>query len=91
MSEESPSCGQRGRVCRVFWRDRAPWVLVRLSDGVMLSVPWRWTDLPVLHAADEPRVDEESVALLSPTALRDLLRFVRGHGHRAHAQVKSPT
>jgi hypothetical protein len=65
-------------------------VLVRLADGVMLSVPWRWTDLPVLQADDEPRVDEASSALLSPTALRDLLRFVRGHG-QAHAQGKSST
>ena len=91
MSEESGSCGQRGRVCRVFWRDHAPWVLVRLADGVMLSVPWRWTDLPVFEVDDASRVDNESIALLSPTALRDLVRFVRGQGQRAHASVKLPT
>jgi hypothetical protein len=82
VSEESASCGQRGRVCRVFWRDDAPWVLVRLHDGVMLSLPWRWTDLPVPHADDEPPVNDVAITVLSPTALRDLVRFVRGHGQR---------
>jgi len=57
-------------------------VLVRLQDGVLLSVPWSWTDLPVLHADDERRVDEAVITRLSPTALRDLVRFVRGHGQR---------
>jgi hypothetical protein len=66
-------------------------VLARFPDGRIRSVPWRWTDLPVLQTDDERRVDdEESIALLSPIALRDLLRFVRGHRQRAHAQVKSP-
>jgi hypothetical protein len=43
----------------------------------MTSVPWNWTDLPVLNPgspADGP------VALLSPAALRDLVRFSRSHG-----------
>lgn len=82
VSEESGSCGQRGRVYRVFWRHDVPWVLVRLHDGVMLSVPWSWTDLPLPHADDERRVDDAFITLLSPTALRDLVRFVRGHGQR---------
>jgi hypothetical protein len=55
-------------------------VLVRLHDGVMLSVPWSWTDLPVVHADDGRRLDEACITRLSPTALRDLVRFVRGHG-----------
>ena len=67
-------------MCRVFWRHDMPWVLVRLHDGVMLSLPWSWTDLPVLHADEECRVDEAVITLLSPTALRYLVRFVRGHG-----------
>jgi hypothetical protein len=62
----------------VFWRDAAPWVLVRLLDGVMLSVPWSWTDLPVPQADDDQRVNEDSITVLAPTALRDLVRFVRG-------------
>jgi hypothetical protein len=48
----------------------------------MLSVPWSWTDLPVLDADDERRIDEAFITLLSPAALRDLVRFVRGHGQR---------
>jgi hypothetical protein len=59
-----------------------PWVLVRLHDGVMLSMPWSWTDLPVVHADDERRLDEACITRLSPTALRDLVRVVRGHGQR---------
>jgi hypothetical protein len=76
-------------VCRVFWRQDMPWVLVRLRDGVMLSLPWSWTDLPVLHADGEHRVDEAFNTLLSPAALRDLVRFVRGHGQRERRQGES--
>jgi hypothetical protein len=75
-------------VCQVFWRDHAPWVLVRLSDGVMRSVPWQWTDLPVLQADDEGGAENgASIALLSPTALRDLLRLLRNHRQRVHTPV----
>jgi len=49
---------------------------------MMLSVPWSWTDLPVVHADDGRRLDEACITRLSPTALRDLVRFVRGHGQR---------
>jgi len=80
VSESSPYCGQAGRVKRVFWRKRRPWVLVRLRIGGITGVPWNWTDLPVLKLgspADAP------VVLLSPAALRDLVRFSRSHGsHR---------
>ena len=77
MSEKSRSCGQRGRVCRVFWRADVPWVLVRLHDGVMLSLPWAWTDLPVSDGEREIPVEESATVLLSPTALRDLVRALR--------------
>jgi hypothetical protein len=77
MAEESASCGRRARVCRVFWREHAPWVLVRLSDGMMLSAPWRWTDLPVPHSDDAHLVEGAAVTLLSPSTLRDLVRRVR--------------
>ena len=86
MSEESSSCGQRGRVCRVFWRDDTPWVLVRLQDGVMQSLPWAWTDLPVADEAREMPVVERETVLLSPTALRDLVRVVRGLGQQTRRQ-----
>ena len=77
MSEESRCCGQRGRVCRVFWRADVPWVLVRLHDGVMQSLPWAWTDLPVSDGAQETPVQESATVLLSPIALRDLVRALR--------------
>jgi hypothetical protein len=56
----------------------------------MLSVPWRWTDLPVPHADDEHYIDDGSISLLSPTALRDLVRFVRGRGQPELAHSESP-
>jgi hypothetical protein len=85
VSEESPSCGQCGRLCRVFWRDDIPWVLVRLRDGVMQSLPWAWTNLPVASAQHEPQIEERATVLLSPMALRELVRRVRELRERDHA------
>ena len=85
MSEENPCCGQSGRVCRVFWRDDMPWVLVRLRDGVMQSLPWVWTDLPMGPAQQEPQTDDGVTVLLSPAALRELVRRVRELRERADA------
>ena len=79
VSENSPFCGQSGRVRRVFWRERSPWVLVRLRLGGIASVPWGWTDLPVPPLGRGPSPDEEPTVLLAPTALRDLVRFLRSH------------
>jgi hypothetical protein len=79
MAETSPYCGQSGRVCRVFWRAGAPWVLLRLSSGLQVPVPWLATDLPVpLISAVDPQADREAV-LLSPAALVALLRFASRH------------
>jgi hypothetical protein len=79
VSEDSPFCGQSGRVRRVFWREESPWVLVRLRIGGITSVPWIWTDLPVPQSGGGLSADEEPTVLLSPTALRDLVRFLRSH------------
>jgi hypothetical protein len=85
VSEDSPSCGHCGRVCRVFWRDDLPWVLVRLRDGVMQSLPWAWTDLPLAPAEQVPQTDDIATVLLSPMALRDVVRHVRELRERHHA------
>jgi hypothetical protein len=85
VSESSPYCGQSGRVKRVFWRKRRPWVLVRFRIGGIASVPWNWTDLPVLKNLGWPA--DGPVVLLSPAALRDLVRFSRSHG--SHPQKKT--
>ena len=77
VSEDSPFCGQSGWVRRVFWREQSPWVLVRLRIGGITSVPWIWTDLPVPQSGGGLSADEEPTVLLSPTALRDLVRFLR--------------
>src|SRR5260370_15024236 len=46
LAEESPACGQTGRVCRVFWRQTAPWVVLRCQTGLLLSIPWHSPHLP---------------------------------------------
>ena len=79
VSEDSPYSGQSGRVRRVFWRERTPWVLVRLGIGGMIAVRWDWTDLPVPQLERDPSPKERPTVLLSPSALRDLVRFVRSH------------
>jgi hypothetical protein len=63
-------------------------VLVRLHDGEMRSLSWSWTDLPVPNTADKPSDEEAAITLLSPAAVRDLVRFVRGH--RERHQGESP-
>ena len=78
VSEASPYCGQSGRVRRVFWRERIPWVLVRLRIGGMTAVRWDWTDLPVPQVERNPSQDEPAV-LLCPSALRNLVRFLGSH------------
>lgn len=75
VSEDSPYCGQSGRVRRVFWRRRVPWVLVRLRLGGIVALPWASTDLLAPQLEIDPRPDEASTALLSPIALRELARF----------------
>jgi hypothetical protein len=78
LSEDSPYCGRPGRVRRVFWRGRKPWVVVRLGVGGLTAVPWDWTDLPVPPLAGGLSAQGPTV-LLSPAALRDLVRFLRQH------------
>ena len=77
VSEGSPYGGQSGRVRRVFWRERIPWVLVRLRLGGMIAVRWDWTDLPVPNLEPGPSPNERPTVLLSPNALRDLVRCLR--------------
>jgi hypothetical protein len=82
VSEDSPYCGQSGRVRRVFWRAQVPWVLIRLRLGGIVALPWASTDLLAPPLEIDPRSDEVSTALLSPIALRDLVRFLRHHALR---------
>jgi hypothetical protein len=77
VSEASSHCGESGRVRRVFWRERTPWVLVRLRIGGITAVRWDWTDLPVPQLEPDLPPDEGPAVLLAPRALRDLVRFLR--------------
>jgi len=79
VSEDSPYSGKSGRVRRVFWRERTPWILVRLRIGGMIAVRWEWTDLPVPQLERSQSSDERPAVLLSPRALRDLVRLIRSH------------
>ena len=82
VSEDSAYCGQSGRVQRVFWRQRVPWVSKRLRLGGIVALPWASTDLLAPRWETYPRVDEAAAALLSPIALRDLARFIQHHRQR---------
>ena len=86
ISEDSPYCGQSGRVRRVFWRQRVPWVVVRLRLGGIVALPWASTDLLVPQLEIDPRTDEVATTLLSPIALRDLARFIQ---HRRPMRSRS--
>ena len=76
VAEESPNCGESGRVLRVFWRQLLPWVLVRLNSARTVAIPWCWTNLPKAQNGDPPS-SASSAVLLSVSALEDLFRFVR--------------
>jgi len=81
ISEDSSCCGQSGRVRRVFWRQRVPWVLVRLRLGGIVALPYTSTDLLAPQLDFDPRPDEAGTALLlAPIALRDLARFIQHRG-----------
>src|SRR5215831_11546412 len=82
VSEDSPYCGQSGRVRRVFWRQRVPWVVLRLRLGGIVALPWASTDLLVPQLEIDPRTDEAA------TALRDLARFLQ-HCHPCTVEVKN--
>jgi hypothetical protein len=77
VAEASPQWGQVGRVCRVFWRDGLPWVLLRCASGIMVAIPWSWTTLPRPWSSHPAAPDDPAPPLLSPAALLDLVRFVR--------------
>lgn len=79
-AEDSPHCGQTGRVCRVFWRADAPWVLLRAANGALFSLPWAATDLPKPVVEHDPPAEAPPAVLLAPAALLALARFLR---HRA--------
>jgi hypothetical protein len=42
----------------------------------MTSLPWSATDLPLPQASDTAEADPHAPVLLSPAALRDLIRFL---------------
>jgi hypothetical protein len=76
VSEDSPYCGHSGRVRRVFWRERVPWIVLRLRLGGIVVLPWASTDLLTPPPETYARTDKVDTALLSPIAVRDLARFI---------------
>ena len=63
-----------GRVRRVFWRKAEPWVVLRCQNGLLLSLPWHWTDLPLPPVP--PSDPTEHPVLLAPQALVEFVQFV---------------
>jgi hypothetical protein len=55
---------------------------MRLRIGGVAAVPWDWTDLPVQQVEEASSSDCTLMVLLSPIALRDIVRFVRGRCHK---------
>jgi hypothetical protein len=56
---------------------------MQLSIGGVVAVPWDWTDLPIPQTEEGPSSDRGLTTLLSPIALRDLVRFLRGRCRKA--------
>ena len=79
ISDNSPDDGQSGHVRRVFWRERIPWVLVRLRIGGVIAVRWDCTDLPVPQLEERPSPNLVIPVLLCPRALLDIVRFLHSH------------
>ena len=75
LAEESPACGQAGRVYRVFWRQDVPWVVLRCQNGQLHSLPWQWTDLPLPLAPPMVTHARPSPILLAPQTLVEFVRF----------------
>ena len=82
MAEESPVCGQKGRVCRVFWRKADPWVVLRCQNGLLLSLPWCWTDLPIPLSPPVSALEQTCPVLLAPQTLVELVRWVRYYAEK---------
>ncbi len=76
--EENPFRGCSGRLVRVFWREREPWVLAALSTGENVAVPWSWTNLSHPVAPDPGDVTDG--LMLSPKGLLDLIGCLRRLG-----------
>jgi hypothetical protein len=55
---------------------------MRLRIGGLIAVPWDWTDLPIPKIEEIPAPDCGLTVLLSPIALRDIVRFLRGRCHK---------
>jgi len=55
---------------------------MRLRIGGLIAVPWDWTDLPVPQVEEGSSSDCTLMVLLTPIALRDIVRFLRGRCHK---------
>jgi hypothetical protein len=78
-AEDSAYSGQAGRVGRVFWREGAPWLLVRSRSGAVFALPWAATDLPTIAPAPADAPGDADAPLLSAVAVQTLARFCCQH------------
>jgi hypothetical protein len=84
LSEDSPYCGQPGRVRRVFWGSESRGSWCDWAVGGLTAVPWGWTDLPVAPLEGDLSADGGSADLLSPVVLQELVRFLRRHSNKSN-------
>ena len=89
VSEDNPYCGQSGRIRRVFWRGEC------LGSGAATARgyhggPLAFHGSPSPAARDDAWPDGSPPTLLSPIALRDLVRFLRHRKHGAGQEENIP-
>ncbi len=54
-------------------------MVLRCQNGLLLSLPWRWTDLPIPLTPPSDAHARSCPALLAPQSLVELVRFVQYH------------
>ena len=77
----------------MFWREGVAWVMLRCPSGQVVSLPWRWTNLPVPAIQGETAAPASDAALLSPAALLGLVRHLHSRPDAtisAHAPLGGP-
>ncbi len=60
-------------------------MVLRCQNGLLLSLPWHWTDLPMVGPSPSGVLEQPSPVLLAPQTLVELVRFVRYHAGQEHS------
>ncbi len=60
-------------------------MVLRCQNGLLLSLPWYWTDLPIPGPSLSGALEQPHPVLLAPQTLVEFVRFVRYHADQEHA------